>query len=99
MGLAAGGYRLPRQPPRPARNAAVGLWLVNGALIGGWAELFFRKKVLGPSAALSGAMPYPSPPSSSRRRGATQRPPHSAAWLSFATVLATDIWRTNRSTD
>lgn len=55
-GLAIGGYRLLRQPSGSARNAAVGLWLLNSAMVGGWTELFFREKRLAASAVASGAM-------------------------------------------
>jgi benzodiazapine receptor len=55
-GLAVGGYRLLRQPAEAPRNLAVGLWLLNTAMVGGWTELFFRKKKLGTSAVASAAM-------------------------------------------
>ena len=55
-GLAAGGYRLLRQPASGPRNAAVGLWLLNTAMVGGWTELFFRQKRLGASTAASAAI-------------------------------------------
>ncbi len=102
-GLAVGGYRLLRQPPNPARNAAVGLWVVNAALIGGWTELFFRKKALGPSAALSGAMMVSSTAfvvaAARRDRAAAALGLPFAVWLGFATLMATDIWQANRRID
>jgi tryptophan-rich sensory protein len=55
-GLGIGGYRLLRRPPSGTRTVSVGLWLVNTAMIGGWTELFFRKKALGASTAASAAM-------------------------------------------
>ena len=54
--LAYGGYRLLRKLAGAARNASVGLWLVNTGMIAGWSELFFRKRELGASAAAAGAM-------------------------------------------
>jgi len=102
-GLAVGGYRLLRQPPGSARNAAAGLWLVNSALIGGWTELFFRKHALAPSAALSGVMTvcgtaFVIAAARTDRTAATLGLPLTA-WLGFATLMATDIWRANRRTD
>lgn len=99
-GLAVGGYRLLRQPPTPARNLAVGLWLLNGALIGSWTDLFFRRKALGASAALSGAMvvtsaAYAAAAARNDRIAGTLALPL-PAWLAFATVMATDIWRRER---
>jgi len=41
-GLAIGGYRLLRHPAGRARNAAIGLWLANTAMVGGWTQLFWR---------------------------------------------------------
>ena len=98
-GLAVGGYRLLRQPSGPARNTAVGLWLLNTAMVGGWTELFFREKRLGASAAASGAMVA----SSAAYVAAAARvdKPSAAvgipfvAWLGFATLLAERIWRDN----
>ncbi len=55
-GLAAGGYRLLRHPPTPTRNVAVGLWLANFAMVGGWTELFFRRQAIGASTAAAGTM-------------------------------------------
>ena len=55
-GLGIGGYRLLRRPAAPARNLAVGMWLLNTAMIGGWTELFFRRRDLAGSAIASGAM-------------------------------------------
>ncbi|WP_246152597.1 TspO/MBR family protein [Sphingomonas montanisoli] len=99
-GLAVGGYRLLRQPATAPRNAALGLWLINGALIGGWSDLFFRRRALGPSAALWGAMVVTGTAhavAAARRdrvAGALALP--LLAWLGFATVMATDIWRRAR---
>ena len=98
-GLAAGGYRLLRQPSGTARNAAVGLWLLNTAMVGGWTQLFFREKRLGASAAASGAMvatgaAYVATAAKVDRPAAAAAVPF-VAWLGFATLLAARIWRDN----
>ena len=98
-GLAIGGYRLLRQPSGPVRNAAVGLWLLNTAMVGGWTELFFREKRLGASAAASGAMvatsaAYVATAAKVDRTAAAAAVPF-VAWFGFATLLAERIWRDN----
>ncbi|TCP29516.1 tryptophan-rich sensory protein [Sphingomonas sp. BK235] len=96
-GLAAGGYRLLRQPSGTARNAAVGLWLVNTAMVGGWTQLFFGEKRLGASAAASAAMvvtgaSYVATAAKADRPAAALALPF-VAWLGFAAVLADRIRR------
>ncbi len=98
-GLAVGGYRLLRQPSGTARNAAVGLWLLNTAMVGGWTQLFFREKRLGASAVASGAM-VASSAAYLATAAKVDRPVAAAAipfvaWLGFATLLAERIWRDN----
>lgn len=98
-GLAVGGYRLLRQPSTPTRNVAVGLWLLNTAMVGGWTELFFREKKLGASAAVSGAM-VASSAAYVVTAARVDKPAAAAgvpfvAWLGFATLLAERIWRDN----
>ena len=98
-GLAVGGYRLLRQPSGTARNAAVGLWLLNTAIVGGWTQLFFREKRLGASAAASGAMvatgaAYVATAAKVDRPAAAAAVPFVAS-LGFATLLAGRIWRDN----
>ncbi|WP_445192345.1 TspO/MBR family protein [Sphingomonas sp. Tas61C01] len=102
-GLAVGGYRLLRQPADRSRNVAVGLWLLNTAMIGGWTELFFRKRVLGPSAVASGAMiasgaGYVAAAARVDRTAAATAVPF-VAWLGFATLLAEQIWARNPAPD
>jgi tryptophan-rich sensory protein len=97
--LAIGGYRLLRQPSRPARNAAVGLWLANTAMIGGWTELFFRRKSLGAAAAASGATVVSGAALVATAAG-TDKPAAVlatpfVAWLGFATILSERIRRDN----
>ena len=98
-GLAVGGYRLLRRPSGAARNAAVGLWLANSAMIGGWTELFFRRKDLKASAAASGAM-VASGAALVATATKVDRPAAAlalpfVAWLGFATLLADRIRRDN----
>jgi len=98
-GLAVGGYRLLRRPRGPARDAAVGLWLANTAMVGGWTQLFFREKRLGSSAAASAAMvatggAYAATAARVDRPAAITAVPF-VAWLGFATLLAERIRRDN----
>ncbi|VXC34937.1 TspO and MBR related proteins [Sphingomonas sp. 8AM] len=98
-GLAIGGYRLLRKPPGAARNAAVGLWLANSAMIGGWTELFFRRKRLNASTVASGAM-VASGAALAATAAKVDRPAAAlsvpfVAWVAFATVLADRIRRDN----
>jgi tryptophan-rich sensory protein len=98
-GLAVGGYRLLRQPSGGARNAAVGLWLLNSAMVGGWTELFFRRNDLRASAAMSGAMilsgaAYVAAAVKVDRPAAATALPF-VAWLGFATLLAEQIRERN----
>lgn len=100
-GLAIGGYRLLRTPASPPRNRAVGLWLLNIGMIGGWTELFFGKRQLGASAVASGAMiatgaAYAVAARPVDRPAAVTAVPY-IAWLGFATLLAEQIWQRNRA--
>ena len=98
-GLAVGGYRLLRQPASGRRNLAVGLWLLNTAMIGGWTQIFFGKRDLGASAITAGAMvasgtAYVVAASRVDRTAAATAVPF-VAWLAFATLLAEQIWQRN----
>jgi len=100
-GLAVGGYRLMRAPAGPRRNAAVGLWLLNTAMVGGWTELFFRKRALETSTVAAGAMvvtgaAYVATAAKVDRPAAGLGVPF-VGWLGFATVLAAGISRRNDS--
>ncbi|MBW6526350.1 tryptophan-rich sensory protein [Sphingomonas sp. RHCKR7] len=99
VGLAIGGYRLLRRPAGARRDAAVALWLANTAMIGGWSELFFRRRRLGASAAASGAM-VASGAALVAAAARVDRPAAALAvpyvgWLGFATLLAERIRRDN----
>jgi tryptophan-rich sensory protein len=98
-GLAIGGYRLLRRPATGSRSLAVGLWLLNTGMIGGWTQLFFRKRALGSSAVASGAMiatgtSYVAAAARVDRIAAMTGVPF-VAWLGFATLLAERIWARN----
>ncbi|WP_235512820.1 TspO/MBR family protein [Sphingomonas sp. Leaf17] len=95
VGLGVGGYRLLRHPPGAARNRAVGLWLANTAMIGGWTEIFFRQKALTASTVASAAMVvsgagYVAAAARVDRPAAATGVPF-VAWLCFATLLAERI--------
>lgn len=99
-GLAVGAYRLLRKPPSRMRNAALGLWLLDTGMIGGWTQLFFRDRKLGPSAVASGAMimggaAYVAAAAKVDRAAAAVGVPF-VGWLMFATLLAGRIWKRNR---
>ena len=98
-GLAVGGYRLLRRSPSSRRNLSVGLWLLNTGMVGGWTELFFRKRQLGASAAASAAMVasgagYAIAARKVDRPAAALAVPF-VARLGFATLLAERIWQRN----
>lgn len=98
-GLAIGGYRVLRQPASGSHNLAIGLWLVNVGMIGGWTELFFRRRELGASTLASGAMiatgaGYAAVATKIDRPAAGLAIPF-VAWLGFATLLADQVWRRN----
>lgn len=102
-GLAIGGYRLLRRPPGRARNAAVGLWLANTAMVGGWTELFFRRHALTASTVAAGAMTAGAG-ALVATAGRVDRPAAAlaapfAAWLGFATLLSEGIRQRNRARD
>lgn len=96
---ALGGYRLLRAEPSSRRNVAVGLWLANSAMIGGWTGLFFRKRLLGPSAVAAGAMTAGTAALAATAwkvdRSAAASVVPLAAWLGFATLLSEELWRRN----
>ena len=101
LGLSYGGYRLLRRKASPPRNAAVGLWALNTALIGGWSALFFGRKALGPSALAAGAMmatggAYAAVAAKVDRKAAATVLPF-IAWVGFATMLAEEVWRRNEA--
>lgn len=98
--LGLGGYRLLRKPSGERRNLALALWFVNVGLVGGWTQLFFRKRDLGASAAVSGLMlatgaSYVAVAREVDRPTAATALPF-VAWVGFATLLAGHVWQRNR---
>ena len=98
--LAVGAYRLARRPSTPERNRALGLFAANVAMITGWAKLFFGRHDLGAAAVGSAAIA-----ATATAYVAAARPidkPAAAtgvplvAWVTFATVLSTAVWKMNR---
>ena len=88
-----------RQRSSPARNAAVGLWVLNNLLIAGWSGLFFGRRALGSSALTAGGMiavagGYSIVASKTGRVAASTALPL-IGWLGFATLLAEEVWRRN----
>lgn len=97
--LAYGGYRLLRTPSSAARDAGLGLWFLNTGMIGGWTELFFRRRRLGAGAVASAAMlasgvGYVAAAAKVDKKAAAAGVPF-VAWLGFATLLAEEVWRLN----
>jgi len=102
-GLAVGGYRLLRQPAGPRRTSAVGLWLLNTAMVGGWTEIFFRKRALRSGAVVAGTMvatggAYVAAAAKVDRPAALLGVPF-VGWLGFATLLDTRISARNPDSD
>ena len=99
-GMAAGGYRLLRAPASPERNTAVALWLGNSAMIGGWTEIFFRRRMLNASVVASGTMTLANAALVASARKVDKVAAASAIpltlWLGFATILAEGVRRRNR---
>lgn len=95
-----GGYRLLRTERSPARSGAVALWLANSAMIGGWTELFFGRRLLGTSVIAAAGMAagtagYVAAAGPVDRKAALAGVPL-ALWLAFATVLSEEVWRRNK---
>jgi translocator protein len=98
--LAVGAYRLARQPSTPERNRALGLFAANVAMITGWSRLFFGRHELGAAAVGSAAIAATATAYVAAARP-VDRPAAAAgvplvAWVTFATVLSTAVWKMNR---
>ena len=98
--LAVGAYRLARQPSTPERNRALGLFAANVAMITGWSKLFFGRHDLGAAAVGSAAIAATATAYVAAARPVDKPAAATAvplvAWVGFATVLSTAIWRMNR---
>jgi len=98
--LAVGAYRLLRRESSPARSRALGLWIVNVALIGGWSAMFFGRRSLPASTVVAAVMVGTGAAYIAQARE-VDRPAAAAgvpfvAWVAFATLLTAAIWRRNR---
>ncbi len=94
------GYRLATRRPSPARHLALGAWLLNVVGIGGYSWVFFGRKrpdealgittfMLGSSVALVASAAQIDKP-------AAYASAPLVAWLLFANLLQTEVWRRNR---
>ena len=98
-GLAYGGYRLLRRPASSQRTLALTLWGINQAAIAGWSEIFFGHRAPGAGTLAAGAMigtsaGYVAAAAREDDIAAATGVPL-VAWVSFATLLAEEIWRRN----
>ena len=98
--LAVGAYRLARKPATPERNRALGLCAANVAMIAGWSRLFFGRHDLGAAAAGSAAIAATATAYVAAARPVDRPAAATAvplvAWVAFATVLSTAVWKMNR---
>lgn len=97
--LAYGGYRLLRAEPGPQRTAALTFWAANQVGIAGWSEVFFGQRAPGWGTVASGALGasavgYVAAASNVDRTAGRLGYPL-VAWVTFATLLAEEIWRRN----
>ena len=98
-GLAYGGYRLLRRPSSPDRTLALTFWGINQAAIAGWSEIFFGLRSPGGGTIAAGAMVgtaagYVAVAAREDEQAAMAGVPL-VVWVSFATLLAEEIWRRN----
>ena len=98
-GLAYGGYRLLRRPASSHRTLALTLWGINQVAIAGWSEIFFGHRAPGVGTLAAGAMigtsaGYVAAAAREDDIAAAAGVPL-VAWVSFATLLAEEIWRRN----
>ena len=98
-GLAYGGYRLLRRPSSSDRTLALTLWGINQAAIAGWSEIFFGLRAPGAGTIAAGAMigtaaGYVAAAAREDEQAAMSGVPL-VLWVSFATLLAEEIWRRN----
>lgn len=98
--LATAAYRLLRSVPTSARNRAL-VWLYwNVFAIGGWSELFFKRRTLAVSTVAAASMVATGAQFVRQARQvdavAARAGIPFVAWVSFATVLTATIWGLNR---
>ena len=97
--LATAGYRLMTKPRSPARTLALAGWGLCTAGLAGYPWVFFGKKRLDASLAVTGAMLVSAAGTVAASRK-VDRPAAAmglplVAWLGFATLLSEEIWRRN----
>jgi translocator protein len=97
--LCVAGYRLLTARPGPMRTAAVAAWGLDVLGLAGFPWVFFGRKKLGASTAVSGGMLASAAAAVSTAAcvdpiaAAAEVP--LVAWLGFATLLSEEIWRRN----
>ncbi|MGP4056958.1 TspO/MBR family protein [Mycobacterium sp. 4D054] len=73
---------------------------VNLVLNAGWSWIFFNRRMLGPAAAVAGALTVSSADLARRAAAVNSKAGVALApyplWCAFATVLSTRIWQLNR---
>jgi tryptophan-rich sensory protein len=99
-GLAAGAYRMLRQPASTEQGRAVGWWALNVALIGAWSGVFFGRRDLPAATVMAAAMVGTGVAYVAQARKVDTPAAVSGValvgWLAFATVLTAELWRRNR---
>ncbi len=98
--LAVAGYRLLRLPSSVERQKALALLSWNVFMIGGWSQLFFKRRKLAVSTVAAATM-IATGVEFARHAKRVDPPAARAAvpfiaWVSFATVLTATIWGLNR---
>lgn len=93
------GYKLLRAHASPERSIALAFWGANQVGVAGWSEVFFGQRAPGwatvGSAALGGsAIGHVLAARQVNARAALAGVPL-VAWVSFATLLAEEVWRRN----
>ena len=98
--LAAAAYRLLRSQPTPDRNRALGWLSWNVFAIGGWSQLFFKRRTLAASTVAAASMIATGAQFVRQARPvdtvASRAGIPFVAWVSFATVLTATIWGLNQ---
>ena len=100
VALATAAYRLLRASRSPGRQRALAWLSWNIVTIGGWSELFFKRRSLALSTVAAASMVGTGAQFVREARQfdtvASRAGMPFVAWVSFATVLTATIWRLNR---